>query len=142
MSQNEWNLVDRLRTLPGVPPTRTGSWWLLWSPIRMTGPWWRSVRGRSLAETNRTTWQTDSTGVITSSLSRTTKTCKFSTNAQSRFALVVLDAAVPGPPWLARHTLWCPGSSVVLEATRKVSQGPLKVAVSAPKSPSRVRNQD
>ena len=54
----------------------------------------------------------------------------FSTNAQSRFASVVVDGVL-GPPRLARHTRRCPCISVVPEATHGASRGPEKGAVSA-----------
>ena len=49
---------------------------------------------------------------------------------------------VLGPPRLACHYWWCPCFSVVLEATHETSRGPLKGAVSAQKSHSRVRDGD
>ena len=63
----------------------------------------------------------------------TTKTSAFSTKAQSRFAIVVLNGVL-GPLRLAQHTRRCPCVSVVLEATHEVSQGPLMGAVSAQKA--------
>ena len=57
----------------------------------------------------------------------------FSTNAQSRFASVVVDGVL-GLPRLARHTCRCPCISVVPEATHEASRGPEKGAVSAPKA--------
>ena len=57
----------------------------------------------------------------------------FSTNAQSRFASVVVGGVL-GPPRLARHTYQCPCISVVPEATHEASQGPEKGAVSAQKA--------
>ena len=59
--------------------------------------------------------------------------CAFSTNAQSRFASVVVDGVL-GPPRLARHTWRCPCISVVPEATHEASRGPEKGAVSAQKA--------
>ena len=53
----------------------------------------------------------------------------FSTNAQSRFASVVVDGVL-GPLRLARHTLRCPCISVVPEATHEASRGPEKGAMS------------
>ena len=61
-----------------------------------------------------------------------TKTGAFLTNAQSRFASVVLDGVL-GPPHLAWHIWRCPCFCVVPEATHKASRGPLKGAVSAQK---------
>ena len=57
----------------------------------------------------------------------------FSTNAQSRFASVVVDGVL-GPPRLTRHTWQCPCISVVPEATHEASRGPEKGAVSAQKA--------
>ena len=54
---------------------------------------------------------------------------EFLTNAQSRFAMVVLDS-VRSPPLLAIH---CPCICIFLEATHEAGQGPLKGAVSAQK---------
>ena len=61
------------------------------------------------------------------------KKSAFSTNAQSRFASVVVDGVL-GPPRLARHTWRCPCISVVPEATHEASRGPEKGAVSAQKA--------
>ena len=63
----------------------------------------------------------------------TIKTGAVSTNAQSRFASVVVEGVL-GPPRLVRHTWRCPCFSVVLGATHKASQGPLKGAVSSQKA--------
>ena len=63
----------------------------------------------------------------------TKKKSAFSTNAQSRFASVVLDGVLR-PPRLSWHTLRCPCFSVVPEATNEASRGPLKGAVSAQKA--------
>ena len=63
----------------------------------------------------------------------TTKGSAFPTNAQSRFASVVLYGVL-GPPRLAHHASWCPCISVVPEATHEASRGPLKGAVSAQKA--------
>ena len=46
----------------------------------------------------------------------------FSTNAQSRFASVVVDSVL-GPPRLVCHTWQCPCISAVLEATHEASRG-------------------
>ena len=59
----------------------------------------------------------------------TTEWSVFSTNAQSRFASVVV-AGVPRPPHLARHTWWRPCFYAVPEATHEASWGPLKGTVS------------
>ena len=56
-----------------------------------------------------------------------------STNAQSRFALAVLDGLL-APPCLVRHNWRCPCISVVLQATHMASRGSLKGAVSAQKA--------
>ena len=61
------------------------------------------------------------------------KTSAFSTNAQSRFASVVVDGVL-GPPRLAQHTCRYPCISVVPEATCEASRGPEKGAVSAQKA--------
>ena len=45
-------------------------------------------------------------------------------------------------PRLAQHTCWSTRISVVPEATHESSRGPLKGAVSAQKSPLRVRDRD
>ena len=58
--------------------------------------------------------------------------CAFSTNAQPRFASVVVDSVL-GPPRLARHTYRCPCISVVPEATHEASRRPEKGAVTAQK---------
>ena len=50
----------------------------------------------------------------------TRKRSGFSTNAQSRFASVVLDG-VRGPPHLECHTRRCPCISVFLEAMHEAS---------------------
>ena len=63
----------------------------------------------------------------------TSKTCALSANAQSRFALIVLDGVV-GPPPLAWNTLQCPCISAVTEARHEVSPGPFKAALSAQKA--------
>ena len=47
---------------------------------------------------------------------------------------VICFIGVPGHPLLAQHTCQCPCISVVLEATLKASQGPLKNALSAQKA--------
>ena len=57
----------------------------------------------------------------------------FLSNAQSRFASVVVDGVL-GPPRLALHTCRCPCISVVPEATHEASRGPEKGAVSAQKA--------
>ena len=56
----------------------------------------------------------------------------FSTNTQSRFASVVLDAILE-PPFIAEHTQQRPSFSAVPEAMHEASQGPLNGAVSAQK---------
>ena len=61
------------------------------------------------------------------------KKSAFATNAQSRFASVVVDGVL-GPPRLACHTWRCPCISVVPEATHKASRRPMKGAVSAEKA--------
>ena len=80
-------------------------------------------------------------GALAPSMFGTTRTSAFSTNTQWKFVSVVLDAVL-GPPHLAWHTWWCPWLSVVPEATHEESWGPLKGAVSAQKSPSRVQDGD
>ena len=62
----------------------------------------------------------------------TTKRRVFSTNAQSKLASVLVDAAL-GLPGLAWHTSQCPFISVAPKATGKARRGPLKGAVSAQK---------
>ena len=57
----------------------------------------------------------------------------FSTNAQSRFASVVIYAVL-GPLRLEWHTWQCPCFSIAPEATHEASRGPLKRVVSAPKA--------
>ena len=65
--------------------------------------------------------------------SRETKRSAFSTNAHSRYAMVVLDGVLM-VSCIARHTRWCPCTSEVPEAMHEASQGPLKGVVSAQKA--------
>ena len=62
------------------------------------------------------------------SQSRIGEKSAFSTNAQSRFASVVVDGVL-GPPRLAQYTWRCPCISVVPEAIHEASRGPLKGAM-------------
>ena len=69
-------------------------------------------------------WLSFSTGLVTNSIlfcmtfhnQGSVSKSAFSTNAQSRFASVVVDGVV-GPPRLTQHTCRCPCISVVPEAT-------------------------